>query len=266
MTKKHQQHAGDEIYQTKDGRTFDNYSDFVQAKRELNKQRLQALGLTGPLLGGSSSKQQQRPVQKVSPGPQPTSRSMRPTQHNNHHRVSPSPPQTKRKTRSELILRRSTRVRGIAAPQRILLEEPQAALFAPRKKQRRAVVGTKPSESFSLTPEQRQQLRWSESWLDDMQTYLIEKEHLSSQNLRSVMRQVEKLVSGVGVTYQHWPPGVVFGGAGQQVTLHDDFEALHANAVEFEHRHGRDRGNGWLLRHPITKLARYQRHLSSTKK
>lgn len=256
MTNNHQQQY-DEIYQTKDGRTFDNYNDFVQAKRELNKQRLQALGLNGPLLGGSSSRQQQQlPVQETSASPQ--QRTMRQTL----RRVSPSPAQPTPKTSQ---LRRSTRVQGIAAPKRVLLEE--QSLFVPRKKkQRHAAVGTKPSESLLLTPEQRQQLRWSESsWLDDMQTYLIEQEHLSSQNLRSVMRQVEKLVRGVGVTYQHWPPGVSFG-AGQQVTLHEDFEALHAHAVEFEHLYGRDRGNGWLLRHPITKLARYQRHLSSGKK
>ena len=47
----------EEIYQTKDGRIFDNYSDFVQAKRDLNKQRLQELGLNGPLLGGIPQQQ-----------------------------------------------------------------------------------------------------------------------------------------------------------------------------------------------------------------
>jgi len=101
-----------------------------------------------------------------------------------------------------------------------------------------------------------------------MESYLRHEEELSSQNLRSVMRQVEKLVSGVGITYHHWRDETVVFGKNRKggITLAEDFEALHVQAIDFENEHGRDLGNGWLLRHPIQKLANFQRYTLEQKK
>ena len=97
-----------------------------------------------------------------------------------------------------------------------------------------------------------------------MEVYLRKEEELSAQNLRSVMRQVEKLVSGVGITYHHWNESVVFA-ANTKIKLQDDFDALHGQAQDFEDEHGQDLGNGWLLRHPIQKLANFQRYYALAK-
>lgn len=229
-----------EEYRTKDGRTFDNYQAYVAAKRSLNKQVLQELGLDKPLIAKKTTTGQTRPTKRRAAAPSGS---------------------TAKEGSTKNPVRRSKRVKGeaaaaiqnVALPQELSFE----AAALPRKKRRVAEI--------QLTAQERQSLRTSEKWLDALQTYLVEEEQLSEQNLRSVMRQVEKLVSGMGVTYRHWDEGVVFGRQ-QKVTLRDDFDALHAEAVEFENRHGRDLGNGWLLRHPITKLARYQLYLGQKEK
>lgn len=97
-------------------------------------------------------------------------------------------------------------------------------------------------------------------WLRDMEEYLIEREGLSAQNHRTVMRQVTKLTRGVGVTYHHWGPSVTFA-RGERVDLSWDCQALFHRACEFEDEHGRDLGNGWLLRHPIKKIHNFQCYL-----
>ena len=102
---------------------------------------------------------------------------------------------------------------------------------------------TKQHGNESLTQEERLQLRQQVDWLDQMEAYLIDEEHLSRQNYRSVMRQVEKLVQGTGVTYSHWDESTYFC-EGSRVTLCDDFDALYKEACDFEDEHGKDRGNG----------------------
>ena len=76
-----------------------------------------------------------------------------------------------------------------------------------------------------------------------MEDYLIAHEHLSPQNLRSVMRQVEKLVSGKGISYSQWEDHVLFA-SGRPIQLSDDMQEWYEQAVQFEDEHGRDKGNG----------------------
>ena len=71
------------------------------------------------------------------------------------------------------------------------------------------------------------------------------------------MRQVRVLVSGKGIYYKHWDDGVACF-KDRAITLATDFVKLWEEAREFENTHGRDRGNGWLLLHPITKLLCFQ--------
>lgn len=42
------------------------------------------------------------------------------------------------------------------------------------------------------------------------------------------------------------------------MTLRDNFKEMLLSAKRFEIEHGRDKGNGWLLQHPIKKLALYK--------
>jgi hypothetical protein len=46
----------------------------------------------------------------------------------------------------------------------------------------------------------------------------------------------------------------------EKVSLKDDFNALYAEAQTFQNTHGHDRGNGWLLFHPIKKLKLLQEY------
>ena len=133
----------------------------------------------------------------------------------------------------------------------------------PQRKKRRKGRGSRGRQPPPLTDAQRETLESSGAWLDELETFLLRTPHgrlgkvCSDDNARSVMNQVRKLVSGAGIDYHHWPEGVAFRG-GHPVTLADDFVAMYANALEFEDEHGRDLGNGWLLRHPIVKLQCFQ--------
>jgi hypothetical protein len=100
-------------------------------------------------------------------------------------------------------------------------------------------------------------------WLEEMGTFLQTRPHgrnsntISFANARTVMRQMKVLVTGEGVRYKHWNRGIVFG-AGRPVTLKTNCTAMFHEACAFEEKHGRDKGNGWLLRHPLTKMSCFQ--------
>jgi hypothetical protein len=75
------------------------------------------------------------------------------------------------------------------------------------------------------------------------------------------MRQVSKLARGEGVRYESpnygWAEGCYFM-RGTEVTPMSDIVQLMEKAQECEDRWGRDRGNGWLLSHPLKKLLLFQ--------
>ena len=110
---------------------------------------------------------------------------------------------------------------------------------------------------------------------------------ISDDNRRQVIRQVTKLVSGEGVHYASpaygWPDDVIFR-KDEPVTMQSDAVRNHSklsrlrrddfahrsdigqiieDARDFENKHGRDHGNGWLLNHPLRKLLFYQHHLDT---
>merc|ERR1712196_208199 len=130
-----------------------------------------------------------------------------------------------------------------------------------RKRQRKAKQAKRQREP--LTEEQRNRIKTAENWMEDMENFLYTVPHgrngktCGDQNVRTVMRQVRVLASGAGVTYKWWPEGVVFA-KNEPANMQTDFLSLYERAHAFEAEHGRDRGNGWLLLHPITKLACYQ--------
>eukprot|EP00941_MAST-03F_sp_MAST-3F-sp1_P004866 g4866.t1 len=126
-----------------------------------------------------------------------------------------------------------------------------------RKGKRRKV------EVLPLSAEQEERLRNETEWLEEFESFLLRDTDLHKQcsrdNCRSVMKQTRKLVAGAGISYHHWSPGVLFL-ENQPVNLSSNFLEFHVKAQNFEDLHGRDRGNGWLLRHPLKKLWLFQQH------
>ena len=115
-----------------------------------------------------------------------------------------------------------------------------------------------------LSQEEKQVLSrndMDQNYLDKFREFLVYHDKISAQNERNVMRQVTKLATGEGVRYESprygWPEGCYFM-KGKKVTPLSDLVDLMHQAIEAENKHGIDRGNGWLLRHPIKKLLLFQ--------
>ena len=85
----------------------------------------------------------------------------------------------------------------------------------------------------------------------------------SEENVRQVTARAADLASGRGVSYKLWSKPF---NAGRAVTMQTNFHALMTRAVEWDcdaafGGQGRDKGNGWAIRHPIKKLMLYQAYL-----
>jgi hypothetical protein len=155
---------------------------------------------------------------------------------------------------SDEASRKSSRIRRQPPP--LALELPPSpragqkirAQRIPRRK------GAEEGAVHALTEEDRQQLQRyaTADWLPEMERYLKDVEHVSYPNQRSVLRQVEKLVSGDGITYARWnddsSSAEIYFGRGRNVSLTDDFDQLYDEACAFEEAHGRDLGNGAYCR------------------
>ena len=168
-------------------------------------------------------------------------------------------------------LRRSSRARG-AAPEygKEKLDEffndgEYAAAMQARKSAAPKKRRVRAREAAPLTAEQRAQLAKFD--VDDFERFLLKVPHgrncnpCSPANARTTLRQVKLLVSGAGVHYAHWPEDFYFR-RGEPVTLAMDIGEIQDAANEIDRRPGyRDRGNGWLLNHPLQKLMNYQFYL-----
>lgn len=130
----------------------------------------------------------------------------------------------------------------------------ESATEPPKKKRRKQRKKTP-----ALAPTQRSMLQDAriEIDLDELETYLLEVEDMSDANTRSVMRQVSRLIDGVGITYRHWPKQVVFCQR-PVCYLHENFAALRRQGQDYEDQYGEDLGHGWLVRHPLQKLSNFQ--------
>eukprot|EP00980_Cylindrotheca_fusiformis_P023261 scaffold10302_cov118-Cylindrotheca_fusiformis.AAC.4 len=108
-------------------------------------------------------------------------------------------------------------------------------------------------------------------WLEEMDYFLQHVPHgrnqstCSGKNTKMVIRQVRKLATGKGVGYQHWPDDVKFM-ENKRVTLEDNFEELGTLAKVYEVKYGQDKGHGWLLGHPLKKMACFKEYLDRKKK
>lgn len=57
-----------------------------------------------------------------------------------------------------------------------------------------------------------------------------------------------------------WPKNKVFQKGVKVNPMSDLIELLH-QGQDYENKFGRDRGNGWLLRHPLKKLLLFQQFI-----
>lgn len=95
----------------------------------------------------------------------------------------------------------------------------------------------------------------SDDWLEDMQQYFAEHQGNSANNVQRVMTVVRKLVSGVGI--QHPATRERFN-KNEKIHLGCNFRGMLDDASEWVYSNGGDRGNGWLIEHPVKKCLVYQ--------
>lgn len=173
--------------------------------------------------------------------------------------VSPSPKKKKNKRAHEDTSEKEEEDSYVSPP-----ASPPPAKPAPKKKRKRK----QKKQDLNITEEELEALEEYEILGDGPDTgferYIrkVEKdskgEPLSERNIRMIMKQVKLFCSGDGIPYKNWPEGTRFM-EGDAVDLSMDFEDMHESAKAFEDEFGRDKGNGWLLKHPIKKLQNYQR-------
>ena len=106
----------------------------------------------------------------------------------------------------------------------------------------------------------------SNCWMKGLEHFLTHIPHgprnkvSSPDNTKTVMRRVKQLASGKGIEYKHWKKNLRFN---QGIFINIDttnFDKLHGEAKLWEKKYGKDKGNGWLLQHPIKKLQLYQEY------
>ena len=219
--------ATHEYFLAKDGKVYNTYTELVEANKRRNEEHIKMLGLH------TFVKETKSPV-------------------------------VKKKKRQKVVtpeeVRRSSRVKRVT-PEFVALPD---NFVEPRKKKRKVESS---SRKIELSEGDRAKLRDLPDWLDDMEDFLLAVPHgkgnkvVSRDNARTVMRQVKKMVSGIGIDYHHWEEGVIFE-KDVCIDLSMDMDALHDKAVAFETDHGRDLGNGWLMRHAIRKMQCYQEYLA----
>jgi len=94
-----------------------------------------------------------------------------------------------------------------------------------------------------------------EEWLEDMRRFFKENKGNSDNNVQRSMNIVRKLALGLGV--QH-PSTSDFFKKNVKVKLSDDFREMLDEASEWVQNNGGDKGNGWLIEHPVKKCFVYQ--------
>ena len=79
-------------------------------------------------------------------------------------------------------------------------------------------------------------------------------------NCKRILTPVDRFIRGLGVGYKNWPDSVVLF-PGKHVNMKDNFVNMMEVGKGYEKQHGRDKGNGWVYRHPLKKLLLYQQDL-----
>ena len=139
---------------------------------------------------------------------------------------------------------------------------PDEVPIQPKKKHRAMRPVTPESESLSASDRQAlgRRFQGKDMWLPDMETYC------TCEMKKSSVHKIFAVSCAKWKNYPQarWGAGVSFA-KGKLVDLSTDCPALHLRACDFKDEHGRDLGNGWLLRHPITKIHKFQLYLMEKK-
>jgi hypothetical protein len=243
-------------FRAKDGKFYASYNEMVQANIKANEAFMVEKGLDNASM--------QRLKQSVRTSKPASASKKRPASAVSNNDRAPR----RRSTRTKIPVvsdnSESSSSSSIATGDNIdsidkILEQQEKQRQAKKQKQAaRSKVTASASAVRQLSEADRSKLQHLPAWVESMATYLITEEHLSIPNQRSVMLRVEKLAAGVGVEYKRWGNHVFMQGV--TVDLSMDFDVIHDRAKEFEDQHGKDLGNGWAIRHPIKKLANFQRY------
>ena len=135
-------------------------------------------------------------------------------------------------------------------------KEPYEAKISVRQVRRQVNLDR---DKYSVSNEDMENLRGKmdvEAVIAKLQEFLRYHDKISDSNERRVMPQASKLLRGEGIGYVHW--GRKMFHKGDKITLMHDIVALMDEAVDCEAKWGKDKGNGWLLNHPLKKLLIFQ--------
>ena len=228
------------LYLAKDGVYYNSYMEQRAANIRCNENKLRSVGLGGTFRLEKKSSSRSPSV--------PKKRSLL-------NRDDDDTPRRKSgRLRQKQQLQPSTSSSSQTNPSPALLEElpidDDNRNIRKKKPKGKSISTSTTMTTNTLATNDRQILQTYEVttplWVQDMELYLKDVEHLSHPNYRSVMRQVEKLVTGIGITYTHWEEDVYFHRKAP-ISLSDDMDNLYNEALEFEIEHGRDLGNGMCI-------------------
>jgi len=261
-------------YLSRDGLYYETYQEMRDANVRVNEQRLKKLGLD------EFSKMMNR---RSGNGNGPARK----------RKKSTTPVEPMRRSERKVILRQPVNIADecVAAKKRgsDSRRDDNDRPATKRKTTSTADVSRRDELKSSLMGKLRQKLgenaKGDGFWFTQFKDYWRPK--ISDQNFLTIIRQVEKLVFGLGITYKQWPSNTWFH-KDAKIDISTDFDELYKRAVLFEQEFGRDRGNGtcvvaplyfilknsrhgsspfltflhlgWLMRIPIKKLSIFQRH------
>uniref|UniRef100_A0A7S3V9T0 Uncharacterized protein n=1 Tax=Chaetoceros debilis TaxID=122233 RepID=A0A7S3V9T0_9STRA len=241
------------------------YLEKIRLKRKLNEKKLDDLGLT------QMKHKRQRKVTPTKPkNPKDVS-----IYGGANSSVTPSPPP-----------RRSNRVSKKPVEFKPEEQDFEEALLAQKIVRRRQQQQS--SKKFKvkrrtfdlgvqISADQRKKLKLeelsSDDWVDDLEEYFRTVEGNSVSNVQRVMAVVNKLVDGRGVRHPHTGEVFLKGTKetkrtkdGSYIHMGMDFRSMLDDASEWVYNNGGDRGNGWLIEHPVKKLWIYQQARAANNK
>ena len=223
-----------------------------------NQEKLAALGLDKPWFDAAAARKKKNIIirKKKTPSPKPGTGTER-----RSNRLSKSPETKFYQLSHDFDEEVMVEQRASASSAKDEELEPYQAEVSVRQVRRRVKLNR---DDYSVSEEDMKNLRGVmdvEIFLSKFREFLRYQDKISDSNERSVMRQVRKLALGEGIRYESekygWPEGKYFR-RGEKITLMHDIVELMDEAMGCEAKWGRDRGNGWLLSHPLKKLLIFQ--------
>lgn len=221
-----------------------------------NQEKLAALGLDQPWFEAAAARKKKKTIIRQKKTPSPKAGTER-----RSNRLSKSPETKFYQLSHDFDEEVMVEQRASASSAKDEEVEPYEAEVSVRQVRRRVNLNR---DDYSVSEEDMKHLRGVmdvEIFLSKFREFLRYQDKISDSNERSVMRQVRKLALGEGIRYESekygWPEGKYFR-RGEKITLMHDIVELMDEAMECEAKWGRDRGNGWLLSHPLKKLLIFQ--------